>query len=273
VRQHGPSGTLFLLRPMGSFGSFFLFPILSLCLTMGTDITGWGDTMAVRKVSQSEILQDIRSGMDDNAIRNKYNLSHKGLQSLYEKLMQTGLLAHDFKSVTRRLNLVTILSDIGAGMDESELMHKYQLSEDALRQVSKKLLDARGKRTRADGPETIIVEPADLLATGEFVRHELDFELPVYEASRPEIHGLVRDISEGGVSVAGIEAKEEEVKTLVILGDDVGQFSSFELEGYCRWCFSDPAKATSVSGFAIHKISDRDLRELRKLIRVLTLGG
>jgi Mor family transcriptional regulator len=231
------------------------------------------NAMAVRKLSQNEVLQDIRSGMDDAAIRKKYNLSDRGLLNLYEKLTQAGLLAHDFTTVTRRLNLVKILADVQAGLNESELMRKYELSEEALKQVSKKLLDARGKRTRAQGPETCIIEPTDLLATGEFVRHDVDFELPVYEANRPEIHGMVRDISEEGVSVEGIEAKEGDLKTLVILGDEFGEVSSFEFEGYCRWCFADPTDATVVSGFAIHKISERDRLELRKLIRVLTVGG
>ncbi len=105
------------------------------------------------------------------------------------------------------------------------------------------------------------------------MRHEVDFEVLIYEASRPEIHGTVRDISEEGVGVAGIEANRGEVKTLVVLGDELGEFSSFEFEAYCRWRFAEAEIGTYLTGFAISKISENDLRQLRKLLRLIAVGG
>ena len=229
--------------------------------------------MAVLKVSQNEVLRDIRSGMDEAAIRKKYNLSIKGVKSLYTKLIEAGLLGHDLKPAARKLNIVAIFGDIRAGMSNADLMKKYELSAYMLRQVSKKLLDARGKRSAEDGPDTLIEEVPELLATREFVRHEVDFEVPVYEATRPEVHGMVRDVSEDGISVMGITANVGERKTLVILGDELGAFSSFEFEGYCRWSFADVSDGTRFTGFAVDKISEKDLRELRKLVRLITVGG
>ena len=168
---------------------------------------------------------------------------------------------------------MAILADFKAGMSKSDLMKKYQLSEEMLRKVSKKLLDARGVRSATDEPETVVEEPAEFLATREFVRHEVDFELPIYEASRPEIHGMVRDISEYGVGMVGIEAAVGDKKTLVILGDEFGEFLSFEFEGYCRWRVVDRDDGTCVTGFAIDKISQDDLRQLRKLVRLITVGA
>jgi len=46
------------------------------------------DTVAVTKVPLRKVLQDIRSGMDEAAIRKKYGLSAKGLRRLYEKLIE-----------------------------------------------------------------------------------------------------------------------------------------------------------------------------------------
>lgn len=227
--------------------------------------------MAVRKVPQNQVLEDIRSGMDETAIRKKYNLSAKGVKRLYEKLIEAKLLGHDLKPVSRRLNLLQFLADIRAGMSNPDIMEKYKLSEDMLRQVSKKLLDARMTRSVADGPVTTIEDRPDFLATREFVRHEVDFELPVYEAGRPELHGLVRDISEEGVGVAGIEANVGDLKILVILGDEFGEFSSFEFEAYCRWCYADEANGTCLAGFAISKISKNDLQQLKMLVRLVRL--
>jgi hypothetical protein len=210
--------------------------------------------------------------MDEIAIGKKYNLSERGLQSLYEKLRQAGLLGSDLKPVRRRVNLVAVLADIRSGMSQTDLARKYQMSEEMVRRVCKKLLDARGTRAVSDGPVTLIEEPLEFLATREFVRHDVDFEVPVYEASRPEIQGMVRDISEQGVSVAGIEANVGDIKTLVVLGDEFGDFSSFEFEGYCRWIVEDPSDGTYLTGFSIQVISEDDLVELRKLVQLVMTG-
>jgi hypothetical protein len=61
--------------------------------------------------------------------------------------------------------------------------------------------------------------------------------------------------------------------TLVVLSDELGEFSSFEFEGYCRWSFVDPEDGTYLSGFAINEISENDLLELRKLVRLINVGG
>jgi len=229
--------------------------------------------VGVRKLSQKEVLQDIRSGMDETALRKKYNLSVNGLRNLYDMLIAAKLLGPDLKPVPRKLNISDIVADIGAGKSKSELMKKYGLSEDMLRLVSRKILAERGTRSPDDDPDTLIEDVPGFLATREFVRHEVDFELPIYEASRPEIHGMVRDVSEEGVGVAGISADIGDVKMLVVLGDEFGQFSSFEFEGYCRWCYTDAGDGTCLTGFGINKISKNDLQQLHKLVRVVTTGG
>jgi uncharacterized protein (DUF433 family) len=227
--------------------------------------------MAVRKVPQNQVLEDIRSGMDETAIRMKYNLSAKGVKRLYEKLIEAKLLGPDLKPVSRKLNLLHVVADIRAGMSNADIMEKYKLSEEMLRQVSKKLLDARMTRSAAEEPETVIEERSDFLATGEFVRQEVDLDVPIYEAGRPENQGVVRDISEEGVGVAGIEAAVGDLKTLVILGDEFGEFSSLEFQAYCRWSYADAADGTWLTGFAISKISKNDLEQLQKLVRLVRL--
>jgi PilZ domain len=227
--------------------------------------------MIKRKVPQKEVLEDIRSGMDETAIGRKYNLSPHGVKRLYEKLIVAKLLGPDLKPVSRKVNLLQIVADIRAGMTNVDIMEKYNLSEEMLRQVSKKLLDARMNRSADDGPETTIEERQDFLATGEFVRHEVDLDVPIYEAGRPENQGVVRDISEEGVGVAGIEAKVGDLKTLVILGDEFGEFSSLEFQAYCRWSYADAADGTCLTGFAISKISKNDFQQLEKLVRLVRL--
>jgi hypothetical protein len=59
----------------------------------------------------------------------------------------------------------------------------------------------------------------------------------------------------------------------VVLADDLGQFSSFEFEGYCRWAFTDPVDRVCIAGFAIEKISMSDAQELQELVHVVTTSG
>jgi hypothetical protein len=51
-----------------------------------------GLPMAKRTVDAKEILDDIKAGMDSTALMEKYQLSEKGLQSLFKKLKDAGVL-------------------------------------------------------------------------------------------------------------------------------------------------------------------------------------
>jgi hypothetical protein len=50
--------------------------------------------MAKRTINAKEILADLKAGMNNAALMAKYGLSEKGLQSLFKKLMDTGVLKH-----------------------------------------------------------------------------------------------------------------------------------------------------------------------------------
>ncbi len=48
--------------------------------------------MPKKTINAKEILADIKGGMDDSALMEKYQLSEKGLQSLFKKLVDAGVL-------------------------------------------------------------------------------------------------------------------------------------------------------------------------------------
>ena len=62
---------------------------------------------------------------------NKYELSAKGLQSLFEQLGNIGLV--------RRLNARELLEDIRSGVGQDGLIEKYQLSENGLQRLFEEL--------------------------------------------------------------------------------------------------------------------------------------
>ena len=57
--------------------------------------------MAKRAIKAKEAVADIRSGMDDAALMEKYHLSAEGLQSLFDKLVTGGFI--DLSEIARRL--------------------------------------------------------------------------------------------------------------------------------------------------------------------------
>lgn len=50
--------------------------------------------MAKRKITGREVLKDIKAGMDDPELMDKYKLSAQGLQSVFNKLVNAGVLTH-----------------------------------------------------------------------------------------------------------------------------------------------------------------------------------
>ncbi len=51
--------------------------------------------MAKRKITATEILADLRAGLDDPALMSKYNLSSEGLQSLFKKMLKAGVVTRE----------------------------------------------------------------------------------------------------------------------------------------------------------------------------------
>ncbi len=47
----------------------------------------------VLKISVKQVLQDIRSGMDDEELMKKYNLSNRQIQRLFRKMIAEGFMS------------------------------------------------------------------------------------------------------------------------------------------------------------------------------------
>lgn len=133
--------------------------------------------MAKRQIRVREPLEDLRAGMDDVALMAKYQLSAKGLQSLFSKLVIAGLtnleelnqrvpgfmsaddLSEQFDDSGKGLKWELrkrkvkekprpaikareMVDDIKEGMTDGELMDEYALSAEALEYVFGRLVDA-----------------------------------------------------------------------------------------------------------------------------------
>lgn len=90
--------------------------------------------MPRRVIDASQVLKDIRAGMRDANLMEKYNLSPVGLASLIKKLVEVGAV--------REVSAKDLLRDIRSGVTNKELMSKYHLSATALRSLFNEMTDA-----------------------------------------------------------------------------------------------------------------------------------
>lgn len=210
--------------------------------TSGTDTEN-----AKRRIEVDVALNDIRSGMDDASLMEKYRVSARGLQSLFSKLVRAGAIqlaeldqrmpafmgtvfmpeeGQDVEPVATgaeppvttvtgpSIDLETALKDIRYGMEDSDLMEKYRLSSQGL----ESLFD-------------------HLVSTGLITRIELDLRMPTVD-STVDLRGMI-----------GRPARDMDVENL---GDDLSKDPELSLdcetgngeEGECVDCEETASRFT-----------------------------
>jgi len=232
------------------------------------------------KIKAGDAVRYIRSGMTDSQLMEKFGLSAKGVHSLILKLLEVKVITqeeidqrkagyHD-TTVIRRMSEDDFIKDIRSGMSDSDLMKKYALSADGLRTVFQTLMEAKAVRveelyrTSPSVHDTVFVENMR-----ELPRHHLAMSVDVYEFKRPEISGVLTDVTERGVGISGMSASIGQIKKLVIPVADFIEADSITFEAECRWADKDRETGEPLAGFEITKISEKCLKDLRRLIQSL----
>lgn len=123
------------------------------------------------RIGKRAIVRDIHAGLDDAELMRAFGLSAQGLQKLFAKLVAAAQISqseldqralrstrsHVVELVdppgsgrsTALVNTSDALADIRAGMSDTELMEKYNLSARGLENLFRKLTDA-GAATLSD---------------------------------------------------------------------------------------------------------------------------
>ncbi len=230
--------------------------------------------MPEREVAARAVLDDIKAGLDNNTLRRKYRLSAEGLQRVFDDLVATGLLELvDNKYVipaVRRLSAKSIVNDIRSGMTTAELLEKYALSPPQLK-TSFDVLVGSNAINPDELPNDISLKPETLEPPNQrdLERYFIDFELPIVEIGPPEIDGRVRDLTEKGVGTIGIPSRVDDIKRFLVLHDEFVLIEPFMFEAQCRWARNEP-DGEHYAGYLITSIGEKDLRDLRQLIHLVT---
>lgn len=109
--------------------------------------------MIRKKIKPSQFVADVRGGFSDAELMAKYQISARGLQTLFSKLAARGILnpqningrsaSQNKNKRTKRINVRELAEDIQLGLDDNNLMLKYDLNQEQLSLVLKKLLDTK----------------------------------------------------------------------------------------------------------------------------------
>ncbi len=164
-----------------------------------------------------EIVRLIRSGMTDARLMEKYNLSAGGLTSLFEQLVNAGILNESELSERASLAAESVILDteeesyplpvaekpvidaedalrlIKEGVDDATLMRKYHISAKGLESLIRKLVDSKilsrrdlNKRLSLSG-ESVVVDEHLQTETGAGSSPP-----PVEASGAPTVTGLAR---------------------------------------------------------------------------------
>lgn len=173
----------------------------------------------------------------------------------------------------RKINAMAVIGDLRSGMADWELQVKYKLSSQALDTIFKRLVASKA------------ISHAELYESSPFYRERSDgikqrahcrADLPLYLAVRDvegKTAGVLRDISEKGLRVAGIEASVGQVKTFQVPVDLFVQSAPLLIQAECKW-IEAKGKTTRyfVAGFEIISLSAGDSKLLGEFTRLLSLN-
>jgi hypothetical protein len=165
-----------------------------------------------------------------------------------------------------------VVEDIRSGMSRSGLIEKYLLTSKALEELVNVLVDVNA--VSEDEIFGDLYFPCGKIQLGNgrsFFRYQVNFDAPVYDLARPEIHGQVRDLTLMGIGIEGLRSDVDDIRNLVILGDPFGEVVPVEFEAICRWTRFDENSGKYRAGFQVTKISPENFTELKKFIRLVEM--
>jgi hypothetical protein len=173
----------------------------------------------------------------------------------------------------RQISGRQVVDDLRSGMGDSELQAKYDVSQKALQRILEKLV-SHNAITHSELCEisSLYKETTDLTEVRKYRRVDLNMPVEIYDVDSSAT-GILRDISEKGLRVAGMESSVGQVKTFKIPVDMFMQTDPLLIVGECKWVETKgKTKRHPVAGFEITDLSERERKSIRDFMRLLVLS-
>jgi hypothetical protein len=167
-----------------------------------------------------------------------------------------------------------VIKDLRSGMADWELQVKYRLSPRELRTVFRNLVDRNAiTHTELYENSSFYREATDGFKERKHCRADLPVYVPVTDLGTLAV-GVLRDISETGFRVAGMEASVGQIKTVEI---PVNMFIPAEpllISAKCKWVETKGRhRVYTVAGFEITDASEKVGAILREFTDFISLSS
>jgi hypothetical protein len=173
----------------------------------------------------------------------------------------------------RQINGRYIIDDLRSGLTDRDLQMKYSLSANSLCTIFEKLVD-RGSMSHSELSERSAVYSLRTRCkeSRTYPRADLAVNVPIYDLATGSI-GILRDISERGMRVAGIDARVGQTGTFQLPVDMFLRAEPLLMVAQCKWAKTRrKLKEYVVGGFEIIDLSEKDRNTLQDFMSVLLLS-
>ena len=173
----------------------------------------------------------------------------------------------------RQINGKDILTDLRSGMAAWELQIKYKLSAKSLHAIFKKLVERNAiSHSELYELSSIYKERTDLRRERAHPKADLGVYVPIYDIGSGSI-GVLRDISETGLRVAGIESSVGQATTFQIPINMFIHAEALLVIAECKWVeIKGRRRKYPVAGFEIMDLPETDREVLRNFMTFLLLS-
>lgn len=173
----------------------------------------------------------------------------------------------------RQINGRNIINDLRSGMTDLELQLKYGLSTHGLCNIYEKLVNSEAvSHSELSACSRLYRIRSDYRDVRSYPRADVVVRLPIYDLGTGSV-GLLRDISEKGLRVAGIEVGVGQIKTFQIPLDIFMQADPLLIFAECKWTKTRRKRQEYVvAGFEIIDLSANDSDTLQDFMSVLLLS-
>ncbi|MGB6065531.1 MAG: PilZ domain-containing protein [Desulfomonilaceae bacterium] len=173
----------------------------------------------------------------------------------------------------RKIDGRQLIEDLRSGMADWELQVKYKLSSQALQTIFKKLVERKAiNHAELYESSPFYRERTDNIKPREHCRADIPLYVPVRDLEDSKT-GLLRDISQKGLRVAGIDVTVGQIKKFQIPIDMFRGTASLAVTAQCKWVETKgKIKQYVVAGFEIIGLSDTDTMVLRDWAKLLSLS-
>jgi len=158
----------------------------------------------------------------------------------------------------RSIKARDIINDIRGGMNVSAIMTKYRLTIKGLRTAFQQLVQGSAL-SKEELNDLKSLRDAAVKGLRQLQRYPIKSPIKIFDGGDPFKGGVVKDISEKGVCIQGIEGHVGDVKNFIIRLGSLGAGSTIVFEARCRWVKKGMTSGkTELAGFEITDISSLD---------------